>query len=123
MTSISIDIGIRVRLRLTGSREVVSARGRKNWWKICVRVKVKGRGILYRIDLQYGTSPVERVNAQCVNAQCVDRARAVLQMNRLRVVCFVCAYFATRMLSVHIRSTNSSLARFGQISVRPLSKR
>ena len=78
MTSISIDIGIRVRLRLTGSREVVSARGRKNWWKICVRGKVKGRGILYRIDLQYGTSPVERVNAQCVNAQCVDRARAVL---------------------------------------------
>ena len=47
--TISIGIGIRVRPRLTGGRGVVSARGRENWWKICVRVKVKGRGILYRI--------------------------------------------------------------------------
>ena len=43
------SIGIGGRFRLMGSREVVSARGRENWGKSCVRVKVKGRGILYRI--------------------------------------------------------------------------
>ena len=78
MTSISIDIGIRVRLRLTGSREVVSARGRKNWWKICVRVKVKGRGILYRIDLQYGTSPVDTLGIDTLGVDSLYWARAVL---------------------------------------------
>ena len=43
------SIGIGVRFRLMGSREVVSGRGRENRRKICGRIKVKGRGIMYRV--------------------------------------------------------------------------
>ena len=43
------SIGIGVRFRLMGSREVVSGRGRENRRKICGRIKVIGRGIMYRV--------------------------------------------------------------------------
>ena len=41
------SIGVEVRFGLMGSR--VSGRGRENRWKVSGRIKVKGRGIMYRV--------------------------------------------------------------------------